>query len=309
MSKEFKPNTTQTPNAIFDLMAELSDAELRVVMVIIRKTYGWHKDTDKISNSQFTKMSGLGPRAIQIATKSLSNRGLILKKSPSENGGLNEYMFTPPCTTIHGGGAPEFMGGVYEDAPTKLTNQNTTTKNKSDAGKASIPALSRRVSDMIGEAHKHLTGSELVWAGQAGKYGKAQSQIIAMFKGKSDDEAFTAIRQKAAAYVQAAKADEFLKKQGVTPISLLSNWNKVHFKAKAGQSFGGKTFPDYRSMSPDQIKSAFAKWNKDFTTLDVQKNVQPASYEKFIREANGYAPALAGILIEEVHGPQGSNKT
>lgn len=97
MAKAFTPNTTQTPNVVFDsLMADLPDSELRVLLVIIRKTYGWQKDTDRISNSQFEAMTGLKVTAIKCATRSLSDKGLIVKSPPQKMGGMNEYEFTPP---------------------------------------------------------------------------------------------------------------------------------------------------------------------------------------------------------------------
>ena len=54
------PNTTQVPDAFFDVVApELSEAELRVALYIIRRTFGFKKDTDNISLRQMVeKMVG-----------------------------------------------------------------------------------------------------------------------------------------------------------------------------------------------------------------------------------------------------------
>ena len=42
------PNTTQTPNIIFNgLMKEMSDTELRVVLIVTRATLGWVLDREK----------------------------------------------------------------------------------------------------------------------------------------------------------------------------------------------------------------------------------------------------------------------
>lgn len=203
-----------------------------------------------------------------------------------------------------GGCSTSEQGGVLPQNTNKTNNKtNNKTRKKVADGKAATPSLTRRVTDLIGEAHKHLTGSELVWHGHAAKYGKAIKTIIeTVGKSTPEDEAYQKIREKCAAYVLAAKTDEFLKKQGVTPVSILSNWNKVHYQAKAGQSgLAQKKFPKYRDMTADEIKTAFTKWNKHFTVLDLKANISPESYERFTREANGYAPALVDILIEEVH--------
>src|SRR6266446_5289612 len=51
----FEPsNTTPVPDILFDeLLSQLSEAELKVLMYIIRRTYGFKKTTDAISLSQF----------------------------------------------------------------------------------------------------------------------------------------------------------------------------------------------------------------------------------------------------------------
>lgn len=175
-------------------------------------------------------------------------------------------------------------------------------RKKNSAAQAQAPSLARRVTDLIGEAHKALTGAELNWIGHGSKYGQAVQKILAAVSRETDDEAkYKVIHGKCAAYVIAARKDEFLKRQGVTPLSLLSNWNKVHYTGKAGTpTIGKKAFPDYRTMTAEQIRQRFAKWNKEFTTLDLKANIAPESYERFTRDAGGYAPALVDILIEEV---------
>ncbi len=51
MPKIDAPHFTMYPNKIIDeLMADMSGAEFKVISVIARKTFGWHKQTDRISN-------------------------------------------------------------------------------------------------------------------------------------------------------------------------------------------------------------------------------------------------------------------
>ena len=67
-----KPNTTQVPNLILDeWMRILTPAEFKVVMTIARQTYGWHKESDRISYSQLVQKTGYGVDTLTIATKSL----------------------------------------------------------------------------------------------------------------------------------------------------------------------------------------------------------------------------------------------
>ena len=56
MSNESKfiPNFLQVPNVVIDeLLPDLTGAELKCYLVVIRKTKGWNKESDNISISQF----------------------------------------------------------------------------------------------------------------------------------------------------------------------------------------------------------------------------------------------------------------
>lgn len=70
------PNTTQTPNIIFNgLMKEMSDTELRIVLIVTRATLGWILDREKgmrkvedwISHSQLKHKTGRESGAISKA--------------------------------------------------------------------------------------------------------------------------------------------------------------------------------------------------------------------------------------------------
>ena len=50
------PNYTQVPDELFDvLMPQLSDIELRVLMYIVRRTFGFKKSADNISLKQIVE--------------------------------------------------------------------------------------------------------------------------------------------------------------------------------------------------------------------------------------------------------------
>src|SRR4029079_11268691 len=47
------PNTTPIPDEVFDeLLADLSGAEVKVLLYICRRTFGWKKESDNISLNQ-----------------------------------------------------------------------------------------------------------------------------------------------------------------------------------------------------------------------------------------------------------------
>ena len=87
------PNTTQVPDAFFDVVApQLSEAELRVVLYIIRRTFGFKKDSDTISLRQMVegittrdgrvldRGTGLKKSAVANALNGLERKGVILSR-------------------------------------------------------------------------------------------------------------------------------------------------------------------------------------------------------------------------------------
>ncbi len=84
------PNYTQTPNELFDhWLPLLGEAELKVLLVIMRKTFGWHKKRDIIAISQLAKLTGLLEETVVKATKCLQQKGLILREVMGVKG--NQY--------------------------------------------------------------------------------------------------------------------------------------------------------------------------------------------------------------------------
>ena len=80
------PNTTPTPNELYNgEMKKMSDTELRVVLIITRKTLGWEIDNetgmrkteDWINQTQLKKLSGRGSAAISKAIDNCIKMGWI----------------------------------------------------------------------------------------------------------------------------------------------------------------------------------------------------------------------------------------
>ena len=100
MSNESKfiPNFLQVPNAVIDeLLPDLTGAELKCYLVVIRKTKGWNKESDNISISQFMKATGLSNSAVIKACESLVKYGLLIKQNGTRNTGIyavNSYSKT-----------------------------------------------------------------------------------------------------------------------------------------------------------------------------------------------------------------------
>lgn len=82
----FISNTTPTPNWLYNgEMKKMSDTDLRIVLVITRKTLGWEinkkngmrKFEDWISIKQFMEITGKSNRAIATAIQNCINQGWV----------------------------------------------------------------------------------------------------------------------------------------------------------------------------------------------------------------------------------------
>src|SRR3712207_2214089 len=85
------PNTTPIPDEVFDeLLADLSGAELKVLLYICRRTFGWKKESDNISLNQMLRGitrkdgaqldygAGLSKPALLRTIRLLVQKGIIL---------------------------------------------------------------------------------------------------------------------------------------------------------------------------------------------------------------------------------------
>ncbi len=98
----FIPNSTQLPNIILDKVFPLiPEAEARCLIYICRRTFGFHKGTDRISFSQFMDGikdrrgtvldygTGLSRQAVSVALKNLAKAEAI-KVIKSRKGNVYE---------------------------------------------------------------------------------------------------------------------------------------------------------------------------------------------------------------------------
>lgn len=74
-------NYTRISNEILEALAsaKLSSYEFRIIIAILRKTYGFHKKKDWISLSQFSDLTGIKLSHISRTIKKLKEKNIILK--------------------------------------------------------------------------------------------------------------------------------------------------------------------------------------------------------------------------------------
>jgi len=80
------PNTFQTPNALVDdeIMSVLTGNEVKCYLFIVRKTFGWHKQSDRIAKPQIMQATGLGESAVDACMESLVRFGLVLRLAEND---------------------------------------------------------------------------------------------------------------------------------------------------------------------------------------------------------------------------------
>ncbi len=147
------PNTTQIPNEVFDtLLPHLSGGELKVLLYICRRTFGFRKDSDSISLSQISKGittkagrvldqgTGLSKRQVQRALRALEGRQVIQVERKVDETGVHEVntyrlnvrgsekMSPPVETSVSGGIGTPLSPGV--ETPVSTTKQREQNKER-----------------------------------------------------------------------------------------------------------------------------------------------------------------------------------
>lgn len=133
----FIVNSFQIPNAVIDeLMADLSGAELKCYLYVLRKTKGWNKQEDAISTSQFMAACNLSNRKVIDACNRLVELGLLEQK----NGARGVKVFSVKSSTYEESSHVKKVHSTYEESSqdpmkkvhTQNNNINNTTKNNNN---------------------------------------------------------------------------------------------------------------------------------------------------------------------------------
>jgi len=148
------PNGTIVPDDVFDvLLPQLTDPELRVLLYIIRKTFGWKKDSDNISLSQMVHGitardgrildggAGLSKASAARGIQGLTKKGIIkaVRNISKERG--NE----PTTYQLRFEGDPlsqiETRGGLSQSETPLVSNRDTqqTTLQTTEISLPEIP--------------------------------------------------------------------------------------------------------------------------------------------------------------------------
>ncbi|MFV0576024.1 MAG: replication protein [Vibrio sp.] len=138
MSK-FISNSFQVPNSVIDdLMAHMSPNSLKCYFFVVRKTTGWGKESDCISETQFLEKTGIkNVKTLRTALAELCKMGLI--KQFKKRGQITEYSLV--------------LDDANQYQKTVVPKNGTSTKNYHQP----VPKIGSEPVPKIGTLQKTIT--------------------------------------------------------------------------------------------------------------------------------------------------------
>lgn len=172
------PNGTYVPDEVFDILApELTEAELRVLLYVIRRTFGFKKNTDDISLKQMTegiqkrdgtvldKGTGMSKSANWRGIKGLLEKGVIIsqRNSSSDKGDL-PTSYSLRFKSARGSRNSDPSGGSSTDESSDKEQQ--VGEQTLGVSAANAPVFSKRTPPCFPEEHPRVleeNTQETVW--------------------------------------------------------------------------------------------------------------------------------------------------
>lgn len=173
---------TRIVNKIIDDLAgaNLLGSEFRIVLCVIRKTYGFNKKSDRISLSQFEKATGLSHPTVNKALKNLVKMALLVKTASLQYS-FNKYSKTWVVNTAslvkhNGVGSKARLTSIGKAVLTKTGKAVLTHKRQKDILKDNTKEREQaRSPNQISESFFSNSGGEV-------------DKVVEMLKGKGVPE-------------------------------------------------------------------------------------------------------------------------
>lgn len=160
------PNFTQVPNALFDEhMADMSLAETKCIMAIIRKTKGWHKDADLISLSQLEEATGLSRKTVVKGLELLVDKKLIFRVEKGQSFEYGIAIKTSGKNTLVGKNSTSASGKTTpvssgKTTPALVEKLHTQKKGLNKTYKEITPPTPPSEDEKLRSASMQLIGRE-----------------------------------------------------------------------------------------------------------------------------------------------------
>ena len=150
--------TGEKHNDVFSALisARLNSTEYQVVLLVMRKTWGWKKKEDWISLSQFVQLTGKSKQAIVNASNSLVKKNVLVKKT------------VPGVKTI-------YSFNKNFSSWQELTSKDNCTSKENCTSKASFTALVKKTVHTKETLTKEKKVSKEKKTSKKGKYSSIKS--------------------------------------------------------------------------------------------------------------------------------------
>jgi len=168
-----QPNYTQTPNAFFDEhLPDMGFAELKVVCFAMRKTFGWHKENDRISLSQFVDGTGLSKRGVIDGIEAAIRRGVMHRKKDGQSyryslavsvasGEVTSQEDTEVVKQLHRGG--EVTSQVSGEAASHTKEKTKETNQKKAPASDSAPPDHPNGKEVPNDQGQPIDEAQAIW--------------------------------------------------------------------------------------------------------------------------------------------------
>ena len=174
---------TRVPNVFFDTTADLTNAEFRVLFMVVRKLIGWNKKEDKISCRQLVKLTGLSFEGVRNSMNHLVEKGILNRSqyqlgkgyiySISESDQLSSILLSKSLVT-----------NSVSHIPQKVTNSVSTQKKEEKEKRKSVKKHTdsrvKPLTDYFFELYqkKMKNGQKPAWGGKEGQLLKRDIQRV-----------------------------------------------------------------------------------------------------------------------------------
>ena len=172
------------------MLAGLTQHQLLVFMAVMRKTYGFNKKVDWISNEQLSQLTGMLPHKCSAAKSALVKRNIL-----SQNGrltGINKVIgdwekpVHPNQVSLPESGKESLPESGNRSHPNRVTTKDNITKDKKDI-KNTLPEQVRSTCEKADKpAGKNQAADEafekIFWC--AGMVKKGKQKAMSAFRSK-----------------------------------------------------------------------------------------------------------------------------
>jgi hypothetical protein len=145
------PNYTQTPNDLFDeWLPDLGYAALKVLLVVVRYTFGFHTNTRRLSITTMEKLTGLSRQGVQDGAAELETLGLVKR---AQDGGVTIWKVVVDGTIL--------ATSMAVQATSTPSSKESTKEIKLAEAESKIREPNTRHNYWLAEAFKSLFGGGL----------------------------------------------------------------------------------------------------------------------------------------------------